>query len=144
MHARDRSRSGHNAGPEPFRQQGGGEPVIAVAVRNEDVRDPTTLSSDPVAERTRLIRRERGIREHRILAPEDQRTRDRRASLRLSIRKETSVPRRRAADEHLVMELRWSGHGAAHQPERVAGIRVRTRVKTATHTKPTAGQMNRE
>src|SRR4030095_2967624 len=31
-----------------------------------------------------------------------------------------------------------------HHPERVAGVRVRTRVTTTTHTRPISGEMNRE
>jgi hypothetical protein len=47
--------------------------VIAVAVGDEDVGDIPALRGDPVAERTRLIRRQRGVRQHRILASVDQR-----------------------------------------------------------------------
>src|SRR5262249_38934936 len=72
-------------------------------------RDVPAHSGDPVAERSRLIRRERGIGEHRILAPVDQRARDGGSALRLSVRQETVVPRRRVVDEHVVGEA----HGFA-------------------------------
>jgi hypothetical protein len=62
VHLRDRARRGDNACLEPLRQQSGGEPVIAVAVGDEDVSDVPALSGDPVAERTRLICRHRGVR----------------------------------------------------------------------------------
>ena len=37
VHLRDRAGAGDDAGPEPLRQQPGGEPVVAVAVGDEDV-----------------------------------------------------------------------------------------------------------
>ena len=37
VHLRDRSRGSDNTGPEPLCQESGGEPVIAVAVGDEDV-----------------------------------------------------------------------------------------------------------
>ena len=89
VHLRDRSRGGDDTSPEPFCQQPGGEPVIAVAVGDEDVGQVPALGGDPVAERTRLICRHPGVRQHRILAPVDQRAGLGREPLRLPVRKET-------------------------------------------------------
>jgi hypothetical protein len=58
VHLRDRARGGDDTGAEPFGEQPGGEPVIAVAVGDEDVSQVPALPGDPVAERTRLVRRE--------------------------------------------------------------------------------------
>src|SRR5262245_59950583 len=57
-----------------------------------------------------LARRERGIRQDRVLAPVDQSARDGGAPFRLSVRKETTVPWRRLVDEHVIGQ----GHGVAH------------------------------
>jgi hypothetical protein len=61
--------------PEPLGQQPGGEPVIAVTVRDEDVDDVAPLRGDPVAEQARLICRHRGVVQHRVLAAVGQRAR---------------------------------------------------------------------
>ena len=92
--------------------------MIAVAVSNEDVSQVSILAGDPVAESTRLIRRERGICQHRILAPVDQRARDGRAPFRLSVRKQASaVIRRRIVHEHFVSEGgQVGGHHAVLPP----------------------------
>ena len=49
VHLPDRSRGGDNTCPKPFRQQSGGEPVIAVAGGHEDVSEVPTLCGDPRA-----------------------------------------------------------------------------------------------
>ena len=92
--------------------------MIAVAVSNEDVSQVSILAGDPVAESTRLIRRERGICQHRILAPVDQGARHRGATLRFSVRKQASaVIRRRIVHEHFIGEAgRVGGHDAVLPP----------------------------
>src|SRR5262249_11269142 len=112
LHLRDRARGGDDAGPESFCQQSGGEPVIAVAVGDEDVGQLPMLAGDPVAERSRLIRRERGVRQHRILAPIDQRARDGRAPLRLAVRKDAVEVGQRVVDEDVVAESHVGAHDA--------------------------------
>jgi butyrate kinase len=62
--------------------------VIGAAVSDE-VGQVAALSGDPVAERTRLIARHPGIRQHRIFHSVNQRAGLRREHLRLSIRKDT-------------------------------------------------------
>jgi len=57
----------------------------ALKVWDEDVRDLPALSGDPIAQRARLLGRERAVGEHRIFAPVDQRARDRGSALRLSV-----------------------------------------------------------
>src|SRR6266404_5818483 len=54
-------------------------------------------------------RGERGVRQHRVLAPADQGARDGREILRLSIWKETTVSRR-FVDEHIVRKTRGGAH----------------------------------
>lgn len=73
VHLRDRAGRGDDAGPEPFGQKSGGEPVIAVSVGDEDVSEVPAPGGDPVAEHARLIRRHPGVREHRVIGPVDQR-----------------------------------------------------------------------
>ena len=90
VHLRDRPRRGDDACPEPFGQQPGGEPVIAVAVGDEDVGEVPALAGDPVAERARLICRHPGVGQHRVLAPVDQRAGLRGEQLRLAVRQEPS------------------------------------------------------
>src|SRR5262249_786082 len=97
---------------EPLGQQSGCEPVIAVAVGDEDVGDVAILRSHPVAERLRLIDRERGVRQHGIGAPVDQCACNRRTALRLAVWKEPTVVLRRITDEHVVGECRGRAHGA--------------------------------
>ena len=67
VHLRDRARGGDDTRPEPFGQQPGGEPVIAVAVGDEDVGEVPALGGDPVAERARLVFGHPGVGEHRVL-----------------------------------------------------------------------------
>jgi len=69
-----------------------------------------------VAERASLIGRQAGIREHRILAPVDQRAGLGREELWLSVRKQTVVPWRRFVDEHVVAEDLGRVHGASALP----------------------------
>ena len=103
VHLRDRSRRGDDACPEALGQQPGGEPVIAVAVGDEDVGEVAALRGDPVAEHTRLVGRHRGVGQHRVLAAVDQRARLGREPLRLAVRQD-AVLRRRLVDEDVVGE----------------------------------------
>jgi hypothetical protein len=61
VHLRDRSGGRDDACAEALGQQVGGEPVIPVAVGDEDVGEVPILRGDPVAERARLIGRERRV-----------------------------------------------------------------------------------
>ena len=103
MHLRDGSRGGDDPRSKPFREQSGAEPVIAMTVRDEDVRKLPAVCDDPVAERMRLVGCERGVGQDRILAPIDERARNGREPLRLSVRKD-AVLWRRLADEYIVTE----------------------------------------
>ena len=94
---------GDDAGPEPLGQQAGGEPVIAVAVGDEDVGEVPALAGDPVAERARLLDRHPRVGQHRVLAPVDQRAGHRGEQPRLAVGKEP-VLRRRVVDEDVVGE----------------------------------------
>jgi len=104
-----RARGGDDTGPEAFGQQPGGEPVIAVAVGDEDVRQVPALRGDPVAEHLRMIFRQPGVRQHRVLVPVDQRAGHGREPLRLSVRQIT-VLWRRVVDEHVVTEVSGQVH----------------------------------
>ena len=110
-HLPDRARGGDDTGPEPVGQQPGGEPVIAVAVGDEDVRQVPALALDPVADRTRLFGRQPRVRQHRLLAAVDQRAGLRGEPLRLSVRQQ-AVLWRRVVDEHVVGEVPGQGHAA--------------------------------
>ena len=55
VHLRDRALGRDDACAEPLRQQAGVEPVVAVAVGDEDVGQVAVLARDPVAERPRLV-----------------------------------------------------------------------------------------
>jgi hypothetical protein len=104
VHLGDGTGGGDDTGSEPFGQQPGGVPVIAVAVGDEDVRHVSALASDPVAEYACLIFGHPGVGEHGVLAAVDQRAGHGREPLRLPVREKT-VLWRRVVDEHVVGEV---------------------------------------
>jgi hypothetical protein len=72
-HLGDRAFARDDAGAEPLRQQARREPVVAVAVGDEDVRQVPAVGGDPVAEHASLVRRHARIGQHRIPRAVDQR-----------------------------------------------------------------------
>jgi hypothetical protein len=56
VHLRDRSSGGDDTGPEPLCHQSRSEPVVAMAVRDEDVGQVPIFFGDPVAAAARLAR----------------------------------------------------------------------------------------
>ena len=73
VHLRDRRGCGDDTGTKSLGQHPSGEPVVPVAVCDEDVRHVPALAGDPVAEHARLIRRHPGVREDRVIGPVNQR-----------------------------------------------------------------------
>ena len=114
VHLGDRPRRGDDARPEPLGQHPGGEPVIAMAVGDEDVGDVAPLRGDPVADQVRLVRCQRRVGQHCVLAAVDQRARLGREPLRLAVRQD-AVLRRRLVDEDLVRQGLAHGFGSAHR-----------------------------
>lgn len=120
VHLLDSSRARDNSSTESFRQQSGGEPVVPVAMGDEDVGEVPVFRGDPVTECIRLIGRESGISENRIPTSGHEGARDWRELLSLAVRQLTGGWWR-IVDEHVVSDVRVFFTGTHDCPPAATG-----------------------